>query len=233
MSLFESPQRLASSNGGAISFTTVQQPPDQGSVSGARPGKTGLAVGDTIFTVRCDPRFLIFSECYFRIQGHFTGTDGATAIPNTAQALRIAACDNWPSAMFQTVRCTMNGTQVEQALFNPQTDTVATYSAATESWLRSYGSASGVGESLQTRVCAAGAQPYGSGTATSFGEIVATFRPPLSIFNCATALRGNTWRFILSWNPAGEQQMCESAGFAARSGARLSLDHRQGGAGYA
>ena len=217
MSLFESPQRLASSNGGAISFTTVQQPPDQGSVSNARPGKTGLAVGDTIFTVRCDPRFLIFSESYFRIQGHFANGAGTAALPNTAQTKRIAACDNWPAALFQTVRCTMNGTQIEQGLFNAQTDTVATYSAATESWLRSYGSASGVGESLVNRIAAAGAQPYGSvstAVATS-GAICATFRPPLSIFNCASAVRGNTWRFIMSWNPSGEQQMVESAGFAS------------------
>lgn len=226
MALFQSPDRLSSTNGGSVSFTVVEQPPDQGSVTGF-PGKTGSAQGDTIFTVRTDPRFIIFSECYFRVQGHFTNAAETKALPNigtSANPQLITVCDNWPAALFQTCRVTLNGSQIEQCLNVPQTDTIATYSAATKSWLESYGSASGVGESLQNRVIAAGAQPRGSTVAGNWGFLTATFRPPLSIFNCATAIRGNQWRFILSWNPSAEQQVCESAGIdqtAAGSGGPL------------
>lgn len=218
MALFQSPDRLSSTNGGSVSFTVVEQPPDQGAVVGI-PGKSGLAQGDTIFTVRTDPRFIIFSECYFRIQGFFTSADGVSPLANIgtrASPQLITVCDNWPAAMFQTCRVTLNGSQIEQCLNVPQTDTIATYSAATKSWLQSYGSASGVGESLSNRILMAGAQPRNAtlaGGAAQAGRICATFRPPLSIFNCATAIRGNQWRFILSWNPAAEQQVCESAGY--------------------
>ena len=214
MSLFQSPERLASTNGGAISFTVVEQPPDQGAISG-RPGRTGLAIGDTIFTIRTDPRYVVFSESYFRVQGHFTKENGTTALPNNAQLHNMAYCDNWTAALFQTARVTLNGSQIEQALFVPQTDTVATYSAASHTWLKSYGTASGVGESAKVRINASGAQPRNDSTAANYGECVATFRPPLSLWNCPTAIRGNQWRVILSWAPNAEQQMVESFGFSA------------------
>lgn len=221
MSLFQS-SRLHSTNGGAISMTVQDQQSDQGAVIG-RPGVGGSARGTTSWTIRTDPRFIVWSECYFSLRGFFTDASATPLVglglPNlgtVASPAQIACCDNWPSTLFNNIKLLLNGEGVEQCQYPAQIDTVATYSVATNSFLKSYGSASGVGESLKARIAAAGVQPRGDtplAGGTNAGRVVATWRPPLSIFNTSNAIRGGSqWKIQFAWSATAEQNVCESAG---------------------
>lgn len=236
MALFQPPGSLATTSGGANSFTVVEQPPDQGAVSG-RPGVSSGASGDVLFTLRCDPRYWIPSETYFRIEGHFTIGDGSVALTwkgdtriaantdSTANS-NIAYCQNWPSALFQTCRVLLNGTMLEQCQYVAQTDMVATISAATKGWLDSYGSAQGIGEPFMTRLANSAQYPSSAAAgAANFQEVVATWRPPLSILNYPYAIKGNQFRIIMSFAPQAEQQIIESiASRAPGTNYRFTID---------
>jgi len=211
MSAFELPEEPRLLNSGAVKFDIRQMLPRTSAISGTRPGVSGATQGITTFDWTDEQLHWIPALSYFTLRGHFLdGSGNALARPPTGT---IAVVDNWCAVLFQQIQLFMNSTSVE-LLNNPaQADTALLYSSVDRTWLKSFGSSSGVGDGLQTRML--NAAQFGTaqfGTASNYNELVATWRPSLSIFDCASAIPpGAQMRIDFSYSNTAEQNMIESA----------------------
>ncbi len=216
MSLFRPPKHRRQYQGGAESFTVVQQTPDSGAVTNARVG-SGAASGRTTFTLRGGSRWLLPSETYFRLQVLITG--GGAGLNNCLINRQLTYAENWPSALFSAARLYLNGALLEETLFPAITDTAAKVSGAQRGWLQSFASGGGYGESWSQRIAqlapraiataAAGGNDSLNGQATA--TIEACFRPPSSFWNTAYSILGNEWRCEFVWDPQGEYGMVDAS----------------------
>lgn len=197
MSLFEYPERLSNASGGAISYSTVQAGPDTGSFNNTRLG-TGLAQGDTTFTINADPRFVLLSNSYFRIQGHATSGTGTQI--NAAAGLALADCA--PGMMFAQVRVYLSGNLLEESLFFPQTYAATTYASASKNWLKTFGSGEGCGQTWIQRVGALSALPFAA--LTTQNKFEWCWKPSLSVMSHAQALKAGQMKITFTWSPTAE-----------------------------
>ncbi len=224
MSAFDLPEEPREINGGATAYDIRQMYPTTASVTNARPGVTGAAVGTTTFQWEDSNLHWVPSLSYFVIRGRFL--DPTNSLARTSG---IAYCDNWPAALFSQIGFMCGSTSVELLQSPPQADTALLYSSVDRTWLKSFGSASGVGESFQQR-CLNSAQ-FGTAAVgtTNQNEVTCTWRPSLSIFDCAHAIpplgSAGKMQIDFSWNPTAEQNMIESiASATAVSGFTFTID---------
>lgn len=183
--------------------------PQTSAITNARPGVSGAATGQTTFQWQDDMLWWVPSLSYFNTRGHFLSSTG-TALPRQTLP-EIAYVDNWVSAMFSQVQIFCNSQSVEQLQNPPQADTACLYSSVDQTWLRSFGSASGVGEALTTRQL--NSQQFGTAapSANNYNEVVASWRPAISLFDTAHGIPpGAQWRVDLSWANNAEQLIIES-----------------------
>lgn len=215
MSLFEIQEQPRSINGGAVRYDIRQLYPVSAAITNARPGVNGAATGITTFQWNDDVNYWIPAASYFTIRGHFLdGSGNALARPPlgpASTATPVAYVDNWPSVLFQQIQAFCNSSSLELLQNPPQADTALLYSSVDRTWLKSFASASGVGEGFQTR--ALNSAQFGTAAVgtTNYNEVVATWRPSISLFDCAEAIPpGAQWRVDFSWSNTAEQNMIES-----------------------
>lgn len=208
MSAFELADGPRALNGGAVKYDIRQLFPQTAAVSGTRPGVSGATTGQTTFQWNDDNLWWIPSMSYFDIRGHFTDTSGNAL--GRGPALAIA--DNWVPCLFSQIQAFCNSQTVSLVQNPPQTDTVLTYATVDHTFLKSFGTASGVGVPYTTRALNVGQWGAGTGNAGNLNEVVAMWRPPMSLFDCPTGIPpGCQWRVDFSWSPFGEQLLIESA----------------------
>lgn len=207
MSAFELADGPRSINGGAVRYDIRQLFPQSSSVSGVRPGVAGAATGITTFQWNDDSLWWIPALSYFNIRGHFTDTSGNALARNSG----IAYADNWPSTFFSQMQLFLNSQSVELLTFPAQSDTALLYGSVDKTYLDSFGTVSGIGEALTTRLLNSAQNGNGSPGATNYNEVVAAWRPALSVFDHCTGIPpGAQWRMDFSWNNNAEQNMIES-----------------------
>jgi hypothetical protein len=209
MAAFDIPAEFRDKFGGAVKFDVRQLYPQTAAVSGVRPGVSGAASGQTTFQWQDGTLWWVPALSYFVIRGHFLdGSGNALARPPTGQ---LGYADNWPSTLFQQVQFFIDSQSLELLQNPPQSDTALAYSTVDKTYLKSFASASGLGEALQTRVLNSGQFGTSAVGATNYNEVVATWRPSLSIFDCAKGLPpGSQFRVDFSWSSTAEQNMIES-----------------------
>lgn len=205
MSAFELADGPRSINGGAVRYDIRQLYPQTAAIANARPGVNGAATGQTTFQWNDDSLWWVPSLSYFNIRGHFTDTSGNALTKSSG----IAYCDNWVSAMFSQIQVFCNSQSLE-LLQNPaQADTALLYASVDKTFLESFASLSGVGEALTTRQLNSAVN--GSGSTTTYNEVVAAYRPSLSLFDHCTGIPpGAQWRVDFSWSNVAEQAIIES-----------------------
>lgn len=144
---------------------------------------------------------------YFDVRGRFLDGSG-NALSRTSG---IAYADNWVSTLFSQITVQCNGETVELLNACPQSDTSLLYSSVTKSYLKSFGSAMGVGEAFTTRIL----KSAGIAAGTTPNSVTASWRPCLSLFDTASGLPpGPQWTISFSWSPTAEQNMIESVASA-------------------
>lgn len=196
-------------NSGSIRYDCRQMLPVTSAVSGSRPGVNGNSVGITTFQWTDEQLFWIPSLSYFVARCHLLDGSGNALARPPAGAIAIA--DNWVACMFSQIQFFLNSTSVELLQSPAQADTALLYTSVDRTWLKSFGSASGVGEGLQTRFLNAAQVGTSSVSPSNANSVCATWRPSLSIFDCAQAIPpGAQIRLDLSWSAQAEQQMIES-----------------------
>lgn len=207
MSAFDLADGPRSIQGGARSYDIRQLFPQTAAISGTRPGVSGATTGQTTFQFNQDSRWWVPSLSYFNIRGHFTDTSG-NALSRTSG---IAYVDNWPAALFSQIQGFCNSQSLE-LLQNPaQADQALTISSVDKTFLESFASLAGEGEALTTRQLNSAQFGTSSVSATNYNEVVAAWRPSLSLFDHCTGIPpGAQWRFDLSWAATGEQNVIES-----------------------
>ena len=198
-------------NGGCSRVLTQQLYPQTSAISGTRPGVSGASTGLTTFQWSDDVNWWVPSLSYFNVRGHFLNFDGSTGLLYTGS---LGYCDNWVPTWFSQIQYLLNSQTVELLQNPPQSDTALVYSACDLTWLRSYGTSSGLGEALQTRIWNSACDGIGTGAATAnANEVVACWRPSLSIFDVAHGIPpGGQHRIDLSWSNIAEQLMIQSFG---------------------
>lgn len=197
-------------NGGTQRMQTVQLFPATAAISGTRPGVSGATTGQTSWLFTEDTYWWVPSQSYFTITGHFARAGTGLALPATAS---LAYCDNWVATLFQQIQYQLNSQTVELLQNPPISDTALTYSSVDRTWLKSFGSANGLGEGLMARIWNSSQFGTGAATTTNYNEVVATFRPALSIFDVPHGIPpGAQHRFDFSWANNGEQAVIESFG---------------------
>jgi len=207
MSSFEIPQDPRSLNGGAIHYDMRQMLPTTSFVSNSRPGVSGAATGITTFQWDDPALYWVPALSYFDIRGHFLDGSGNAL----ARSSYLGYADNWVSTMFQQIQVFLNSTSLELLQNPPQADTAIAYSSMDRTYLKSFASASGVGEGLMTRFLNSAQFGTAAVSTTNYNEVVATWRPSLSIFDCAYGIPpGAQWRMDFSWSNTAEQNMIES-----------------------
>jgi hypothetical protein len=214
MASFELAQQFRDKNGGALRYDMRQMFPQTSAISGQRPGVTAPATGITTFQWTDDSQHWVPALSYFNVRGHFLdGVDGdALARPPVG---RIGAADNWVACLFSQIQIFCNSQSIELLQNSPQADTAALYSSVDRTWLKSFGSASGVGEGLQTRILNSAQFGTAAVGATNYNELVATWRPALSVMDCPSALPpGPQWRVDFTWSSTAEQNLVESIAVA-------------------
>jgi hypothetical protein len=208
MSMFELADGPRPVNGGTHRMQTVQLFPATAAINGTRPGVSGATTGQTTWLFTEDTYWWVPSLSYFTIRGHFVRAATGLALPATTG---LGYVDNWPAVLFQQIQYQLNSQTVELLQNPPISDTAITYSAVDRTWLKSFGSANGLGESLMSRIWNSSQFGAGAPTAANYNEVVATFRPALSIFDCPHGIPpGAQHRFDFSWSNNGEQAMIES-----------------------
>jgi hypothetical protein len=207
MSAFEIPEVPRSINGGAIRYDMRQLFPTTAAISGTRPGVSGATTGITTFLWNDSNLYWVPALSYFNLRGHFLDGSGH-ALDRTSG---ISYADNWPATLFQQIQIFMNSQSVELLQNPPQADTAILYSTVDRTWLKSFGSAQGVGEALTTRQLNSAQFGTAAVSATNYNEVVATWRPNLSVFDCSYGIcPGAQWRVDFSWSNTAEQNLIES-----------------------
>ena len=199
-------------NGGCSRVLTQQLYPQTSAISGTRPGVSGASTGLTTFQWSDDVNWWVPSLSYFNVRGHFVDFSGTIGL---AYQGGLAYCDNWVPTWFSQIQYLLNSQTVELLQNPPQSDTALVYSACDRTWLRSFGTASGLGEGLQARVWNSASYGVGTGSigTANTNEVVATWRPSLSIFDVAHGIPpGGQHRIDLSWSNIAEQLMIQSYG---------------------
>src|SRR5438067_2135317 len=136
-SLFQGPLQPRRYQGGASSISVNQVPPNPRAT-----GRLGTVItGDTIFNVSPGARFLLPSECYFRVRIQIN--TAAAAVSPTAQRL-LTYAENWPNTLFSAIRISCNGQPIEESLYPVVSDQLATIAAGRRGWLKGYASSAGV-----------------------------------------------------------------------------------------
>lgn len=205
--LFDLADQPRDINGGADSLTYTQMFPQTSAIGGTRPGVSGASTGVTTFQHQDSSRWWVPSQSYYVIRGHFL--DGAGNA--LARDSGISYCDNWVSALFSQIQYFVDSKSVELLQNLPVADTAMLYSTADRSYLKSFASASGVGESLVTRQLNSAQFGTAAVSPTNYNEVVATWRPACSLFDTPGALPpGGLWRCDFSWAANGEQEMIQS-----------------------
>lgn len=206
MSAFDIPSGSRQLNGGAIKFDSRQLFPVTSAVSG-RPGVNGSAVGQTTFQWREDYLYWLPSMSYFSIRAHILDGSG-NALTRTSG---IAYVDNPCSTLFSQIEMFVDSQSLESCTNIPQVDTACLYSSVNKSWLQSFGSASGVGESLMTRINNTAKKGSAAAGSTNGNELVFSWRPPISLFETAHGLPpGAQFRISFTWGSNVEQAFIES-----------------------
>ena len=207
--IFAMPEHPRQIMGGVDKYDIRQLLPATSVVNGARPGVNGAAVGMTQFRFDENIMHWVPAMSYFVIRGHFLdGSGNALARPPVGT---IAAVDNWCSTLFSQIQLNCNGSSIELLQNPPQADTALAYSSVDHTWLRSSGSVSGIGDGLQTRMLNAAQFGTSAVGSSNYNELVAAWRPSISLFDSATPLPpGAEWRFDFTWSPTAEQNMIES-----------------------
>lgn len=209
MAAFELPTQFRDKTGGAVAYDTRQLYPITSALSGQRPGVTAPAVGQTTYQWNDDSLWWVPALSWFSIRGHFTdGSGNALARPPTSS---IGYVDDWPSVLFSQIQMFCNSQTVELLQAPPIADVALLYTSVDKTYLDSTASASGVGEPYQQRILNSAQFGTGSVSASNYNEIVATWRPSVSLFDTATGLPpGQQWRIDFSWSNTAEQNMIES-----------------------
>lgn len=206
--MFELADGPRPTNGGTQRMQTVQLFPATAAISGTRPGVSGATTGQTTWMFTEDTYWWVPALSYFTIAGHFVDSTTGFALPATTS---LGYCDNWTSTLFQQIGYSLNSQTVELLQNPPISDTALVYSSCDRSWLKSFGTASGLGESLMTRIWNSSQFGTAAPGAANYNSVVATFRPALSIFDVAHGMPpGAQHRFDFSWSNVGEQAMIES-----------------------
>lgn len=184
MSCFELAQQPRGINGGSCKYDVRQIYPQTAAIgNSARPGVSGAAVGTTSFVFNHDNLWWIPSLSYFQISGKFVhpSTAALTVAASPTYDLAFAYCDGWCNCLFSQIQYQLNASTVELLQQPAVADTAQLYSTVDRTWLKSFGSASGVGEGFTTRIrnsCGV------HNLSTASNEVVASWRPALSIFDC-------------------------------------------------
>lgn len=201
--MFEVNQGFEDVNKGADGFTVTEINPTAGAINGQRPG-VGIN-GETTFLL--DPsigKCWVPSETYFRISAQiFRNTSPLTnLVPynysnNTGDSVAFA---NFAyAALFQQVRLTLNGAEVESNLDPIRSTVVMSMAGATQNW-------------LNTGASAEGYDTYANRSANCTSGLVVswTFRMPLNYAEKTDIMRGVQARLIFTWNPGAEQAVIDS-----------------------
>jgi hypothetical protein len=206
--VYDIPDQLRAINCGSVKYDIRQQFPVTAAVGGTRPGVSGATTGITTFQWKDDVLHWIPALSYFVVRGHFLDGSG-NALARTSF---VSYADNWCSTLFSQIQVFLDSSSLELLQFPAQADTAIVYSSVDKTWLKSFGTSSGLGEGFMKR-CLNSAQ-FGTAAvgASNYNEVTATWRPALSIFDCAYALPpGPQWRIDFSWSSSGEQNLIESA----------------------
>lgn len=207
MSQFNIPDEPRSLNGGAVKYDMRQMLPTTAFISNSRPGVSGSAQGITTFAWDDPALYWVPSLSYFTVRGHFLDGAGNALARNSL----LGYCDNWVSTLFQQIQIFLNSNSLELLQNPPQADTALAYSSMDRTYLKSFASASGVGEGLMTRFLNSAQFGTAAVSASNYNEVVASWRPALSIFDCTYSIPpGAQWRIDFSWANTAEQNMIES-----------------------
>ena len=223
MAAFEIPEGPRSINGGACRYNIVQMLPRTAAVSGTRPGISGATQGLMTFDWNEDILWWLPSMSYFEIRAHMAVP---TTLVSLARTAGIAYVDCWPAALFSQIQYYVNGGSVDLLQFPPQAEAASLYSSVDKTWLKSSGSAQGAGEALTTRILNSSQFGTASASTSNINEIVATWRPPVSIFSCPHCLPpGAQHKVDFTWSPTGEINMIESlASVTTASNVQVYID---------
>ena len=207
MASFELADGPRQQNGGAVRIDTRQIYPQTSAISGQRVGVAAPCTGLTQFNFTDDALWWVPSLSYFSLRGHFLDGSGNSL----SRASGISYVDDWPSVLFSQISCLVNSQTIE-LLQNPaQSDAALCYSSCDKTWLQSFGTAGGIGEALTTRQLNSSQFGTAAVGATNYNEVVATWRPSLSLFDvCHGIPPGAQWRFDFSWSTQAEQNMVQS-----------------------
>ena len=210
MSMFELESGPRNINGGAIRYQITQLPPRTGAVGGTRPGVSGATAANVIFIWDEDTLHWLPSMSYFSIRAHFVNPNSGSPIA-LARTAGIGYCDAWPAALFSQIQYFLDSNTVENLQYPPQVEAAQMYSSVDNTWLKSFGSAQGAGEALTTRILNSSQFGTAGAGASNYNEIVATWRPPLSIFDVPSALPPRAQHNItFTWAANAELQMVEA-----------------------
>lgn len=210
MASFDLPDGPRSINGGACRYNIVQMLPRTAAVSGTRPGVTGATQGLMTFQWDEDILWWVPSLSYFEIRAHMVNPNSGSPIA-LARTAGIAYVDCWPAALFSQIQYYVNNGSVDLLQFPPQAEAATLYSSVDRTYLQSSASAQGAGEALTTRILNSSQFGTAAAGAANYNEIVATWRPALSIFDCPHALPpGAAHRVDFTWSPSGEINMIEA-----------------------
>lgn len=206
MSLFDLPSGPRSINGGAAKYQAIEILPTSMSVGPNVRVGTGAANGTTTFQFTEDAQSWIPALSYFNIIGHFTQSNGTSALAATTD-IGVGYVDNWCASLFDQISMDLGGETLENVQYVPQVDTAMLYASCDKGWLDTFGSASGVGESLVTRI------RRSSTNGTGYNSITANWRPCISLFDIPYAMPPTSalWRIVFTWSSLAEARVAQRA----------------------
>lgn len=187
-SVFDLSETLESINGGCSRYDMSQMYPISGNVSGTIGGSSGNAKGLTTFQWQ-DSTWWSPCQSYFLLTCVFS--TGATT---SGTAVNNAYADNFAPTLFSQINTLVNSRPLDTVNTPWLIDTALTYANAHNSFLKSFGSLTRVGEPLSTRI---------RNTQQNGGVVQVAFRPPVSIFDVKLLPPGAQYRIDFNWAPSG------------------------------
>lgn len=187
-SVFDLSETLESINGGCVRYDMSQMYPLSGNVSGIVGGATGNAKGLTTFQWQ-DSTWWSPCQSYFLLTCTFS-----VGTPGSGVAVDAAYADNFAMTLFSQINTQINSRPLDTVNTPWLIDTALTYANAHNSFLKSFGSLTRVGEPLSTRI---------RNTSQNGGVVQVAFRPPVSIFDVKLLPPGAQYTLNFNWAANG------------------------------
>lgn len=194
-SAFNMSEVLESINSGVDRYDMQQIYPISGNIDTAIVGQ-GKASGLTTFQWQDSANWWSPYQSYFSLIVQFkkSGTAGALSGPSaTSSGDLVTYCDNFVPTLFSQIQTYINSRPLDTVNTPWLIDTALTYSNAKQNFLKTWGSLTRIGESLQTRLINA---------TVNNGIIEVIFRPPVSLFDVKLLPPGAQFRIDLNWVPS-------------------------------